>query len=95
MLFGRALLAGPLLLICDEPTRGVDVGAREEIYALIDSLAKEGVAIVLISSDLKEVLALCHRVLVIRDAAVVAELPATAGELDIVDAAVKPSLAPA
>jgi ABC-type sugar transport system ATPase subunit len=95
VLFGRALLAGPVLLICDEPTRGVDVGAREEIYALLDNLAKEGVAIVLISSDLKEVLALCHRVLVIRDAAVVAELPATASELDIVDAAVKPSLAPA
>jgi ABC-type sugar transport system ATPase subunit len=95
VLFGRALLAGPLLLVCDEPTRGVDVGAREEIYALIDSLAKEGVAIILISSDLKEVLALCHRVLVIRDAAVVAELPATASELDIVEAAVAPSLAPA
>jgi len=69
-------------------TRGVDVGAREEIYALIDTLSREGVTIILISSDLKELLALCHRILVIRDAAIVAELPASASELDIVNAAV-------
>ncbi len=88
VLFGRALLARPLLLICDEPTRGVDVGAREEIYAVIDKLSREGVTIVLVSSDLKELLALCHRILVVRDSAIVAELPASASELDIVDAAV-------
>ena len=88
VLFGRALLARPLLLICDEPTRGVDVGAREEIYALIDTLSREGVTIVLVSSDLKELLALCHRILVVRDAAIVAELAANASEHDIVDAAV-------
>jgi ABC-type sugar transport system ATPase subunit len=88
VLFGRALLARPLLLICDEPTRGVDVGAREEIYAVIDALSKQGVTIVLVSSDLKELLSLCHRILVVRDAAVVAELPASASELEIVDAAV-------
>ena len=96
VLFGRALLARPLLLICDEPTRGVDVGAREEIYAVIDSLSKQGVSIVLVSSDLKELLSLCHRILVVRDAAVVAELPASASELEIVDAAVvrAPATAP-
>ena len=88
VLFGRALLAGPRLLICDEPTRGVDVAAREEIYALIDGLSRDGVAIMLISSDLKELLSLSHRVWVVRDAVVVAELPATATELDIVGAAV-------
>ena len=88
VLFGRALLARPRLLICDEPTRGVDVGAREEIYAVIDSLSRQGVSIVLVSSDLKELLSLCHRILVVRDAAIVAELPASASELDIVDAAV-------
>jgi ABC-type sugar transport system ATPase subunit len=88
VLFARALLARPVLLICDEPTRGVDVAAREEIYALIDSLSRQGVTIVLVSSDLKELLALCHRILVVRDAVVVAELPASASELDIVDAAV-------
>ncbi|HEY4956949.1 MAG TPA: sugar ABC transporter ATP-binding protein, partial [Caldimonas sp.] len=95
VLFGRALLAQPVLLICDEPTRGVDVGAREEIYAVIDSLARQGVTIILISSDLKELLALCHRILVVRDAAVVAELPASASEHDIVDAAMLGALPPA
>jgi ABC-type sugar transport system ATPase subunit len=88
VLFGRALLARPLLLVCDEPTRGVDVAAREEIYALIDALSRQGVTIVLVSSDLKELLALCHRILVVRDAVVVAELPASASEHDIVAAAV-------
>lgn len=91
VLFVRALLARPVLLICDEPTRGVDVRAREEIYALIDSLAREGVAVIVISSDLKELLALCHRLLVVRDARVIAELPASADEHDIVDAAVGPA----
>ena len=88
VLFARALLARPTLLICDEPTRGVDVGAREDIYGLIETLGREGVAVLLISSDLKELLSMCHRVLVVRDAAVVAELPANASERDIVDAAV-------
>ena len=55
---------------------------------MIDALSKQGVAIVLVSSDLKELLSLCHRILVVRDAAVVAELPASASELEIVDAAV-------
>jgi ABC-type sugar transport system ATPase subunit len=88
VLFGRALLARPRVLVCDEPTRGVDVGAREEIYGLIESLAASGVAVVLISSDLKELLTLSHRVLVVRSARVVAELGAGASELDIVKASV-------
>jgi ABC-type sugar transport system ATPase subunit len=88
VLFARALLARPSLLVCDEPTRGVDVAAREEIYGLIDALSSEGVTIVLVSSDLKELSTLCHRLLVVRDAAVVAELPAGATEADIVDAAI-------
>ena len=88
ILFVRALLARPTLLICDEPTRGVDVSAREDIYGLIETLGREGVAVLLISSDLKELLSMCHRVLVVRNAAVVVELPANASERDIVDAAV-------
>jgi D-xylose transport system ATP-binding protein len=87
VLFGRALLARPRLLICDEPTRGVDVGAREEIYRVIEALAESGVAVVVISSDLKELLALSHRVLVVRAARIVADLPATARERDILEAA--------
>lgn len=87
VLFARALLARPRLLVCDEPTRGVDVGAREEIFALIESLAAEGVAVLLVSSDLKELIALSQRLWVVRDARVVAELPAGASEQAIVDAA--------
>jgi len=87
VLFARALLARPRVLVCDEPTRGVDVGAREEIYRVIASLADAGVAVVVVSSDLKELLALSHRVLVVRAARIAAELPATAQEHDIVEAA--------
>ncbi|MBS3651722.1 sugar ABC transporter ATP-binding protein [Pseudaminobacter sp. 19-2017] len=66
VLFARALLARPKVLICDEPTRGADVGAKEEIYAVLRRLAAEGVAIILISSELNEVLALSHRIAVVR-----------------------------
>ena len=66
VLFARALMARPKVLICDEPTRGVDVGAKEEIYAVLRRLAAEGVAIILISSELNEVLALSHRIAVVR-----------------------------
>lgn len=70
VLFARALLARPKVLICDEPTRGVDVGAKEEIYAVLRRLAGEGVAIILISSELNEVLALSHRIAVVKHARV-------------------------
>ncbi len=65
----------PLVLIADEPTRGVDVGARSEIYRLLRDLAADGVAIILISSDLIEVLGLSDRVLVMRTGSIVAEFP--------------------
>src|SRR5206468_9685984 len=63
------------VLIVDEPTRGVDVGAKAEIHTLLDELACEGLGIILISSELPEVMNLSRRVLVLRDGEVAGELP--------------------
>jgi len=57
----------PKLLILDEPTRGIDVGAKAEVHHMINELAQEGMAIIMISSDLPEVLAMSDRVLVMRE----------------------------
>ena len=66
--------SAPRLLILDEPTRGIDVGARSEIYRLIHDLAGSGVAILLASSDMPELINLSHRILVMRASAIVGEL---------------------
>jgi ABC-type sugar transport system ATPase subunit len=73
VLLGRWLLTEPRVLLLDEPTRGVDVGAREEIYAQIDRLARQGLAIVVVSSDLPELVGLSDRVLVLRQGRVAAQ----------------------
>ncbi|MEW1585471.1 sugar ABC transporter ATP-binding protein [Micromonospora vinacea] len=77
---GRWLLGGTKLLLLDEPTRGVDVGARAELYQVIRALAAQGVGVLLVSSEVPEVLGLADRVLVMREGRVVRE--AAAGELD-------------
>jgi inositol transport system ATP-binding protein len=74
VLLARTLLPGPDLVILDEPTRGIDIGAKAEIYALIGRLAAEGKAVLLISSELPEVLSLTHRLLVLRQGELTAEL---------------------
>lgn len=73
VVLARWLLRNCRVLLLDEPTRGVDVGARSEIYALVRDLADRGVAVVVVSSEIPEVLGLADRVLVIADGAVVAE----------------------
>jgi rhamnose transport system ATP-binding protein len=74
VLLARTLASAPRVLILDEPTRGIDVGARAEIYGVIDDLAAQGTAIVVISSDIQEVLLLADRVLVMQTGRIVAEL---------------------
>jgi ribose transport system ATP-binding protein len=82
----RWLVHGCRVLLLDEPTRGVDVGARSELYRLIHELAATGVAIVLVSSEIPEVLGLADRVLVLREGDVVAEkLAAEVSEAEVLD----------
>ena len=67
VMLSKWLNTRPSLLILDEPTRGIDVGAKAEVHAMIGELAAEGIGIILISSDLPEVLAMSDRVLVMRE----------------------------
>jgi ABC-type sugar transport system ATPase subunit len=78
VVLAKWLAAKPQILILDEPTRGVDVGAKAEIHALIGQLAASGTAILVISSELPEVLTLSERILVLRDGRLVGELPRVA-----------------
>jgi ribose transport system ATP-binding protein len=74
VVLGKWLARTPRVLILDEPTRGVDVGSRSEIYALMDKLAADGVAIWMISSDLEEILGMSDRVLVLHEGRMSGEL---------------------
>jgi ribose transport system ATP-binding protein len=67
VLLSRLLETKPRVLILDEPTRGVDIGAKSEIYRLIDDLARRGVGVIVISSELPEIVGTCDRVLVMRE----------------------------
>ena len=88
VLIGRALTVGPRILILDEPTRGVDIGAKQEIYGLIERLVAEGMAVLLISSEMEEVLRLSDRIVVLRRGRVAATLKrAEATESTIMKAA--------
>jgi ABC-type sugar transport system ATPase subunit len=74
IVLAKWLLTNPRVLLLDEPTRGIDVGAKQEIYAQIDRLAAAGIAIVLVSSELPEVLGLADRVIVFREGRICGEL---------------------
>ncbi|MBO4512276.1 MAG: sugar ABC transporter ATP-binding protein [Victivallales bacterium] len=75
LLLARWLMAESKVLILDEPTRGVDVAAKKEIYTILNSLAEAGKAILMISSELPEILGMCDRILVMKDGRMVQELP--------------------
>jgi ribose transport system ATP-binding protein len=74
VLLSRWLETGPKLLILDEPTRGVDIGAKSEIYRIIDGLAAKGIGVVVISSELPEIIGICDRVLVMREGRIEGEV---------------------
>jgi ribose transport system ATP-binding protein len=73
----KVLHPGPRVVVLDEPTRGVDVGAKRDIYFLVQRLAREGRAVIVISSELMELIGLCHRVVVMRTGRQQATLDAT------------------
>lgn len=75
VVLAKWLITHPAVLILDEPTRGIDVGSKAEVHRIISELAGKGLAIMLISSDLPEVLAMADRVLVMHEGRVAAEFP--------------------
>jgi ribose transport system ATP-binding protein len=75
VVIGRCLATNPSVLLLDEPTRGVDVGARREIYSILFQLAEQGMAILFVSSELEEVLGIADRVLVMSDGDITGDLP--------------------
>ncbi|MCA1625465.1 MAG: xylose ABC transporter ATP-binding protein [Acidobacteria bacterium] len=77
VVLGKWLLTNPKILFLDEPTRGIDVGAKQEIYAEINKLAKEGLAIVMVSSELPEVMGLSDRILVLHEGRLTGEFTRT------------------
>jgi methyl-galactoside transport system ATP-binding protein len=90
VILGRWLLTGPEVLLLDEPTRGIDVGAKYEIYALLQQLAESGRAILMASSELPELLGVCHRIYVMSGGKITGELnAATATQEEIMTLAAK------
>ena len=83
VLLARWLVTDPRLLILDEPTRGIDIGAKTQIQLLVADLAKKGMSVVYISAELEEVVRLSHRVIVMKDREKIAELDQTASVDDI------------
>jgi inositol transport system ATP-binding protein len=83
-LLARCLLGDPDLIILDEPTRGIDIGAKAEIYALIQKLAQAGKGVLLVSSELPEVLSLAHRIVILRRGSVAATLDAATTDQETV-----------
>ena len=88
VILARWLIRDPQVLLLDDPTAGIDVGAKGEIHALIISLAEKGLTVLMSSSEFPELLSLCHRILIIRNGRIVGERdPRTCSEAELVRAA--------
>jgi putative multiple sugar transport system ATP-binding protein len=77
VVLGKWLFTGPEVLILDVPTRGIDVGAKYEIYSIINDLSAQGKGVVMISSEMPELLGMCDRIYVMNEGAFVGEMPAS------------------
>jgi putative multiple sugar transport system ATP-binding protein len=84
VVLSKWLFAEPQVLILDEPTRGIDVGAKFEIYGIINGLADEGKAIIMISSEMPELLGMCDRIYVMNEGAFVGELMAADASQELI-----------
>ncbi|WP_141014477.1 sugar ABC transporter ATP-binding protein [Nocardioides sambongensis] len=93
VVLGRWLVTEPRVMLMDEPTRGIDVGAKHAIYELMRVLAAEGVAVLMVSSELPEVIGMSDRILVMRDGRVAGELPAGSSEETVLQLATGASAA--
>lgn len=87
VLLARWLLTKPKVIMFDEPTKGIDIGAKGELYDVINGLARQGLAVVVVSSYLPELLGLADRVVVLREDAIAGELPRGASEEDVLQLA--------
>ena len=74
VLLARALNAKPEIMLLDEPTKGIDVGSKNEIYNMINELSAQGISVVMVSSELPELIAMCDRIIVLSEGKIVAEL---------------------
>jgi len=83
VVLGKWLARSPSLLIIDEPTRGIDVGTKAEVHRLLDGLVAEGLAVLMISSELPEVLGMADRVLVLREGRITAEFTRAEAEREL------------
>ena len=84
VLVGKWIFAEPDVLMMDEPTRGVDVGAKYEIYQIINDLVSQGKAVMMISSELPELLGMCDRIYVMNEGRLIAELQAKDASQEII-----------
>lgn len=74
VIIGRSLLTNPEIMLLDEPTRGIDVGSKSQIYRLMNDLAKQGMAIVMVSSEMPEVMGMSDRIIVVSKGRITAEV---------------------
>ena len=75
VILSRWMEMNPKLFILDEPTKGIDVGAKSEIYQMVCNMARQGIAVIFISSELPEIIGLCDRIVVLKDGSVTATVP--------------------